>query len=136
MVIELRKITPNHKNSLKNAQNGQNGHFRTVCKKTCERDFLFFSFYVRPTPGGMEFGRYRKKWSRNYLRGRLVDNRPSLHVGKTESILFGSGRRLKGVGDFTIYCDGMLVQRNFEVRYLGVLLDDRLTGSAHVRNVG
>ena len=65
-----------------------------------------------------------KKW--------LVDNRLSLHVGKTESILFGSGRRLKGVGNFSVHCDGMPVQRNFEVKYLGVLLDDRLTGSAHV----
>ena len=68
-----------------------------------------------------------KKW--------LVDNRLSLHVGKTESILFGSGRRLKGVSNFTVHCDGMPVQRNFEVKYLGVLLDDRLTGSSHVRNM-
>ena len=29
----------------------------------------------------------------------------------------------------------MPVQRNFEVKYLGVLLDDRLTGSSHVRNM-
>ena len=68
-----------------------------------------------------------KKW--------LVDNRLSLHVGKTESILFGSGRKLKRVGSFTVYCDGMPVQRNFEVKYLGVLLDDSLSGSAHVSNM-
>ena len=35
----------------------------------------------------------------------LVDNRLSLHVGKTESLLFGSKRRLKGI-DFRVLCDG------------------------------
>ena len=39
-----------------------------------------------------------KKW--------LVDNRLSLHVGKTECLLFGSGGRLKGVGEFCVTCDG------------------------------
>ena len=61
----------------------------------------------------------------------LVDNRLSLHVGKTECLLFGSKRRLKGVGEFQVFCDGTPVVRMFSVKYLGVLLDTNLDGSAH-----
>ena len=43
----------------------------------------------------------------------LVDNRLSLHVGKTEALLFGSKRRLRGVGQFGIQCDGIPVERKF-----------------------
>ena len=68
-----------------------------------------------------------KKW--------LVDNRLSLHVGKTECLLFGSGGRLKGVGEFRVTCDGSPVQRVYNVKYLGVMLDERLNGSTHVGNL-
>ena len=67
-----------------------------------------------------------KKW--------LVDNRLSLHVGKTESLLFGSKRRLKGV-DFRVFCDGTPVERKFAVKYLGVHLDDNVNGSVHAGNL-
>ena len=67
-----------------------------------------------------------KKW--------LVDNRLSLHVGKMESLLFGSKRRLKGV-DFKIFCDGTPVERKFAVKYLGILLGDNINGSTHVGNM-
>ena len=56
-----------------------------------------------------------KKW--------LVDNRLSLHVGKTEAILFGSRRRLNKVTDFLVSCDGETVKRVTSVKYLGVTLD-------------
>ena len=64
----------------------------------------------------------------------LVDNRLSLHVGKTESLLFGSKRRLKGC-DFRVFCDGTPVERKFTVKYLGVLLDENVNGSAHACNL-
>ena len=65
----------------------------------------------------------------------LVDNRLSLHVGKTESLLFGSKRRLKGVDNFHVHCDGVPVERKFCVKYLGVLLDENMNGSAHAGNI-
>ena len=65
---------------------------------------------------------------------QLVDNKLSLHVGKTETLLFGSKRRLKGV-DFRVFCDVTPVERKFIVKYLGVLLDDNINGSAHVSNM-
>ena len=65
-----------------------------------------------------------KKW--------LVDSKLSLHVRKTECLLFGSKRRLKGVDSFQVYCDGAPVERVHCVKYLGVLLDESLDGSMHV----
>ena len=62
----------------------------------------------------------------------LVENKLSLHVGKTECLLFGSKRRLKGVDSFQVYCDGAPVERVHCVKYLGVLLDESLDGSMHV----
>ena len=48
----------------------------------------------------------------------LIDNKLSLHVGKTECILFGSPKRLKRVRDFSVSCDGQLVNRVSSVKYL------------------
>ena len=64
-----------------------------------------------------------------------MDNRLSLHVGKTEALLFGSKRKLKGVDDFRVFCDGTPVERKFSVKYLGVLLDANMNGSAHAGNL-
>ena len=61
----------------------------------------------------------------------LVDNRLSLHVGKTESLLFGSKRKLRGAENFRVFCDGTPVERMQSVKYLGVMLDGNLNGSAH-----
>ena len=65
----------------------------------------------------------------------LVDNKLSLHLGKTECLLFGSNRRLKNCENFRVTCDGRVIERVFSVRYLGVQLDPNLNGSAHVEGV-
>ena len=65
----------------------------------------------------------------------LVDNKLSLHVGKTECLLFGTKRKLNGVRDFRVYCDGTLVERVFNVKYLGVQLNGSLNGSEHAGDV-
>ena len=61
----------------------------------------------------------------------LVNNRLSPQVGKTESLLFGSKRKLKRAEEFRVYCDGMPIERKYSIKYLGVLLDMNLNGSAH-----
>ena len=68
-----------------------------------------------------------KKW--------LIDNKLSLHVGKTESMLFGTSRRLKQVREFQVTCDGMAVNRVTSVKYLGVKLDENLSFKAHATEV-
>ena len=65
----------------------------------------------------------------------LVDNRLSLHVGKTECIVFGSPRRLRTLTNFQVACDGQPVKRVTAVKYLGVILDENMKGSQHVSDV-
>ena len=65
----------------------------------------------------------------------LVDNRLSLHVGKTESILFGSRRRINTAGEFLVKCDGELVQRVTSTVYLGVKLDQHLSFDGYVSEI-
>ena len=49
----------------------------------------------------------------------LIDNRLTLHMGKTECILFGTGQRLARVRDFRITCAGTAVSQVSLVKYLG-----------------
>jgi len=65
----------------------------------------------------------------------LVDNRLSLHLGKTESVLFGTKRRLKRVGEFRVMCGDTVVKRSHSVKYLGVQLDESLDGKGHAISV-
>ena len=65
----------------------------------------------------------------------LIDNRLSLHVGKTECVLFGSKSSLRRVGEFQVVCEGRAVRRVDHVKYLGVLLDASLSGVNHVNHV-
>ena len=65
----------------------------------------------------------------------LLDNKLSLHVGKTECVLFGTGKRLKKVGEFNVTCDGLSVKRVTTVKYLGVLLNANMNGRAQAENV-
>ena len=65
----------------------------------------------------------------NSLREWLIDNKLSLHLGKTESILFGSKRRLHGNESIEVTCDGQLLSSKSCVKYLGVELDQSLSGS-------
>ena len=57
-----------------------------------------------------------------------MDNKLSLHVGKTQSILFTSKRKLKQQQFLNIFCDGIHVKGKEVVTYLGGLLDQNLSG--------
>lgn len=65
----------------------------------------------------------------------LVDNRLSLHIGKTECILFGTKRRINKAGDFFVKSGDGFLKRVASVKYLGdiwVILYQCLTGQEHV----
>ena len=64
----------------------------------------------------------------------LVDNRLSLHVGKTECILFGTHKRLKGA-NFIVKCGDAIVNRVDCVKYLGVFLDPTLCFRDHALDI-
>ena len=57
----------------------------------------------------------------------LIDNRLSLHLGKTESILFGPKRKVKHA-KLSINCKGAVIQSKDSVSYLGAELDCGLSG--------
>ena len=46
----------------------------------------------------------------------LVDNRLSLHLGKTECILFGPCRKLSTVSDFVVKCHSHIIKSSDEVK--------------------
>ena len=68
-------------------------------------------------------------------KGWLTDNKLSLHVGKTESILFGSNRKLKGISGFEVTCEGSIVKQVTDVKYLGVQLSGNLNGRSHAEGL-
>ena len=53
----------------------------------------------------------------------LIDNKLSLHLGKTVSILFGSKSRLRPRLNFNIECIGNKIEPKDKVKYLGAILD-------------
>ena len=63
----------------------------------------------------------------------LVENRLSLHLGKTQSIVFGSKKRLREAGELHVTCNGQDIETGTEVSYLGVVLDQALTGSCIIK---
>ena len=65
----------------------------------------------------------------------LVDNKLSLHIGKTECIIFGSGRRLKRAGNFRVMCEGTAIKQVYCVKYLGVYLDANMSGATQVKTI-
>ena len=60
----------------------------------------------------------------------LVDNKLSLHLGKTESIIFGSKHKLKSNNDLNVTCNGQAIHSTTSVKYLGATLDQSLTGES------
>ena len=65
----------------------------------------------------------------------LVENRLSLHLGKTESILFGSNKRLAKRRELHITCNGNDIESGAMVIYLGVTLDQNLSRSSMMTKI-
>ena len=65
----------------------------------------------------------------------LVDNKLSLHLGKTECVVFGSKRKLKKISQFSISCNGIHIKAQKSVKYLGQILDDNMSGETSAEEV-
>ena len=65
----------------------------------------------------------------------LIDSKLSLHLGKTESILFGSKSRLRPRSNLNIECEGSKIEPKDKVKYLGAILDQTLSGEGMVNSV-
>ena len=65
----------------------------------------------------------------------LIDNKLSLYLGKTESILFGSKSRLRSRSNLNIECKGSKIEPKDKVKYLGAILDQTLSGESMVNSI-
>ena len=65
----------------------------------------------------------------------LIDNKLSLHLGKTGSILFGLQHKLSRVDKFEVSCDGKIINPTNSVKYLGITLDENLMGESIAQSV-
>ena len=65
----------------------------------------------------------------------LIDNKLSLHLGKTESILFGTKIRLSRAEKFEVTCDGKIINPTNSVKYLGITLDEDLSSESVATSV-
>ena len=65
----------------------------------------------------------------------LIDNKLSLHLGKSESILFESKIKLKLESNLRISCKGADIEPKESVKYLGATLDQCLSGESMVKSI-
>ena len=65
----------------------------------------------------------------------LIENKLSLHMGKTELILFGSKQKLSKYSDFSIVCGGQTIKAKHSVVYLGLELNQYLDGEQIVLDI-
>ena len=65
----------------------------------------------------------------------LIDNKLSLHLEKTESILFGSRPRLRSKSVSNISCKGTAIESKKSVKYLGATLKQSLSGETMVNAI-
>ncbi len=65
----------------------------------------------------------------------LAENKLLLHLGKTESIMFGSKYKLSKEDDLVIKVDGYELTNKTSINYLGCVLDNSLSGTSMARKV-
>ena len=65
----------------------------------------------------------------------LIDNKLSLHLGKTQFIVFGTRKKLCKCNTLNIVCKGNVIESKSTVTYLGVTLDQSLSGDVIASNV-
>ncbi|CAL4163592.1 unnamed protein product, partial [Meganyctiphanes norvegica] len=65
----------------------------------------------------------------------LMDNKLSLHLGKTESILFGPKKKLNKVESFEAKCGNETIKHVKSVKYLGLQIDNDLSGKSIVNKI-
>jgi ribonuclease P/MRP protein subunit RPP40 len=64
----------------------------------------------------------------------LINNRLSMHMGKTECIVFSSKRKRHLIKSFNLMCNGHVIKAKAEVKYLGLKLSS-LSGTEIVNGI-
>ena len=65
----------------------------------------------------------------------FTENKLPMHIGKTECILFGSKRNLNKVKEFKIEYNGFTIMGQTSVKYLGVILEQTLSGELMAKGI-
>ncbi len=65
----------------------------------------------------------------------LVDNRLSLHLGKTEAMICSTKQKTKNTESFKVRCGETTINTTARVKYLGVNLDNCLNGEGILDNI-
>ena len=78
-----------------------------------------------------KFGKELKSCS-----GCLVGNKMSLHLGKTECILFGSKRKLRKIKEFSVSCNEQTITAQNSVKYLRINVDQFLSSGIMFLTLG
>ena len=71
----------------------------------------------------------------DYVSNWPIDNKLSLHLGKTQSILFGTKRRLNTGAKLNVICNGYVIESKSNITYLGVTPDQFLSGEIIASNI-
>ena len=66
----------------------------------------------------------------NAIRGRLEENKLSIHLGKTESILIASKIRLARTDRLKISCGSVAIEGRSKITYLGLTFDNDMSFSS------
>ena len=64
----------------------------------------------------------------------LIDNKLSLHVGRTECIICGSKRKLSKIVYFSVTYGNSVIKGQQHVKYLGVVIVQCLSGNTMANN--
>ena len=65
----------------------------------------------------------------------IVDNKLSIHLGKTESILFGTQNKLNKASNLNIRYGDQDIEQKLKVNYLGVTMDNNLAEKTMAESV-
>jgi len=65
----------------------------------------------------------------------LVDNKLSLHLGKTEFIVFGSMQKLRSQSSLNVTCNSTPISSSSLVKYIGVHIDQHLSFTTMAESV-
>ena len=71
----------------------------------------------------------------NDISDWLTSNKLSLHLGKTETILCASKKKLKKNSKLNITCNGIQLEAKSKVKYLGAVIDQDLSGTSMAVNI-
>ena len=66
----------------------------------------------------------------NAIRGWSEENKLSIHLGKTESILIASKIRLARTDSLKIYCGSVTIESKSNITYMGLMFDSAISFSS------